>query len=73
MTLANRIRMIRISKGLSQEYVAEKLNISQPAYSKIERRAECCSFYTLQKIAVALEVSTPFLIDIECIAYLQKE
>jgi transcriptional regulator with XRE-family HTH domain len=31
-----KIRKVREFKGLSQEYVAQKLNISQSAYSKIE-------------------------------------
>jgi DNA-binding XRE family transcriptional regulator len=33
----NKIRMLREGIGLSQEYVAEKLNITQQAYSKMEK------------------------------------
>ena len=35
-TLGNNIRMIRQIKGVSQEALAVKLNISQAAYSKME-------------------------------------
>ena len=63
MKLANRIRLLRSVKGFSQSYVADRLNISQAAYSKIEHRAEKCSLVTLAKLASVLEVSTVFLID----------
>jgi transcriptional regulator with XRE-family HTH domain len=64
MILGERIRLIRQHKGLSQEYVANKMNISQAAYSKIERRAGTSTFYTLEKVALALDVSISFLVDI---------
>jgi transcriptional regulator with XRE-family HTH domain len=64
MILGERIRLIRQHKGLSQEYVANKMNISQAAYSKIERRAGTSTFYTLEKVALALDVSILFLVDI---------
>jgi transcriptional regulator with XRE-family HTH domain len=65
MELGKRIRSIRVNKGFSQESLAEKLGISQAAYSKMEKRAGNCSFYTLQKIAVALQVSVTYLVDID--------
>jgi transcriptional regulator with XRE-family HTH domain len=65
MELAKRIRIIREVNGYSQDYVAEKIGISQSAYSRIERKAGSSSFYTLQKVASALNVSLMFLVDIE--------
>lgn len=65
MELAKRIRIIRVVNGYSQDYVAEKIGISQSAYSRIERNAGSSSFYTLQKVASALNVSLLFLVDIE--------
>ncbi len=35
--IGHKIRQIRELKGLSQEYMASQLNISQRAYSKMER------------------------------------
>jgi transcriptional regulator with XRE-family HTH domain len=32
------LRQLRTLKGLKQETIAEKLDISQPAYSKLEKR-----------------------------------
>jgi transcriptional regulator with XRE-family HTH domain len=65
MELAKRIRIIREVNGYSQDYMAEKIGISQSAYSRIERKAGSSSFYTLQKVASALNVSLMFLVDIE--------
>jgi transcriptional regulator with XRE-family HTH domain len=64
MHLANRIRKIRESYNLTQSDVAFKCGISSSAYGQIERRAGKCSFDTLSKVANALGVTTPFLIDI---------
>lgn len=36
-TLGEKIRKVRELKGFSQEYMAEKMDISQRAYSKLER------------------------------------
>ena len=36
MLLHEKIRITRLSKNLSQENIATQLNISQPAYQKIE-------------------------------------
>jgi transcriptional regulator with XRE-family HTH domain len=65
MEYAKRIRLIRAHKGFTQEYVADKLAISQAAYSKMERKAGNCSLLTLEKVADVLEVTLPFLVDIK--------
>ncbi|MCQ4141620.1 helix-turn-helix domain-containing protein [Chryseobacterium sp. EO14] len=53
--IGNKIKNIRELKNLTQEYVAEKLDISQAAYSKIERETKI-SDEKLAQIADALEV-----------------
>lgn len=63
MNLSERIRTIRKLKGLTQEAVAERMDISGSAYGQIERNAERATFTTLTKIAVALEVSMDYLIQ----------
>lgn len=65
MKLAERIRNIREAQGLTQLEVATAIDISPSAYGQIERKAGKCTFETLSKIGSALEVSLPFLIDIE--------
>lgn len=65
MELANRIRTIRNMKGMKQLDIAENIGVTQATYSSYERKASNCSFYTLQKIAKALDVSVAFLVDID--------
>lgn len=73
MLLAKRIRKIREAKDLTQEYVANLCNISQSAYSQMERKAGSCSFHTLEKVAQALGVSVPFLVDVENPEFIEKK
>ncbi|MHB1278799.1 MAG: helix-turn-helix domain-containing protein [Bacteroidia bacterium] len=63
MNLTERIRTIRQSKGLTQEQVAERMDISGSAFGQIERNAERATFATLTKIAAALEVSIEYLVQ----------
>ncbi|CAD7807052.1 hypothetical protein CHRY9390_01604 [Chryseobacterium aquaeductus] len=53
--IGNKIKNIRELKNLTQEYVAEKLDISQAAYSKIEKSSKLPD-EKLQQIAEVLEV-----------------
>lgn len=71
MVLADRIRKIREHYNLSQAEVAVKINISPSAYGQIERRAGSSSFDTLSKIAFAINVSLPFLVDIKNDSYIE--
>jgi transcriptional regulator with XRE-family HTH domain len=63
--LAKRIREIREAKNLTQEEVAFECNMSASAYGQIERKASTSKYETLCKIALALNVSVIFLIDID--------
>jgi transcriptional regulator with XRE-family HTH domain len=71
--LGERIRKIRESKGLTQAEVADKIDISASAYGQIERKAANAAFYTLCKIASALEVKITFLIDLENNNFLKEK
>ena len=73
MELANRIRKIRETYGLSQADIAYKVNISPQAYSKIERKAKSSSIETLEKIANAIGVDLIFLLDIKSNLYKQEK
>jgi transcriptional regulator with XRE-family HTH domain len=59
-----RIKEIRREKGFSHEYVAHRLGISQPAFSKIEKNETVLSVDRLFKIAVILEISVNDLLEI---------
>ena len=65
MKLAERLRKIRETKGVTQAEVADFIDITPSAYGQIERRAGTTRFDTLCKIADALSVRVTFLIDIE--------
>ncbi|MGD1842911.1 MAG: helix-turn-helix domain-containing protein [Thermonemataceae bacterium] len=56
MELGEKIRAIREMKGYSQTYLATHMNISQTAYSKIERGETQVTPEKLQTIADILEV-----------------
>ena len=67
MILGHKIKNIRELKNLTQEFVAEKLDISQSAYSKIERETKI-SDEKLAQIAEILEVSEPRISQIHAAA-----
>ena len=55
--IGNKIRSLRVLKELSQENVAEMLNISVTAYSKIERGETDVQLSRLNQIANVFKVS----------------
>jgi transcriptional regulator with XRE-family HTH domain len=59
-----RIKEIRRKKGFSHEYMAHRLGISQPAFSKIEKNETVLSVDRLFKIAVILEISVDDILEI---------
>lgn len=57
MKLGDKIRKIRKMKDLSQENIAEALNISHTAFAKIERGETNPSQLRIEQIANALEIT----------------
>lgn len=72
MILAERIRKIREAYQYSQAEIAYKCDISPQAYGQIERQAGNSSFNTLSKVAIAIGVSLPFLVDIQNPEFIEK-
>lgn len=60
-----KIRKIRTLKGFSQEYMSEKLKISQPAYSDIENNKTKIGIDTIKQIATVFDVATDDLINFD--------
>lgn len=60
-----KIKSIRELKNLTQEYMAEKLDISQAAYSKLEKGNTKISEDKLNKIAEILEVNPDDITDFD--------
>lgn len=57
MPIAAKIRVQRMIKGYSQEYMAFRLDISQNAYSKLERGETKLTVRRFYEIAEILEIS----------------
>lgn len=73
MYLSKRITMVRKTKALTQEEMADRIGITQAAYSLYEKESGNLSFNTINKIAIALGCSTIFLIDIQSNIYEETE
>ncbi|MFV0411503.1 MAG: helix-turn-helix domain-containing protein [Paracoccus sp. (in: a-proteobacteria)] len=65
VTLGEKIRKIRELKGFSQEYMAEKLDISQRAYSKLEREETKLDWNRITGISHVLEIDPIDLIQFD--------
>jgi transcriptional regulator with XRE-family HTH domain len=64
-TKQNRVRTIRESQGYSQDYVAAKLELTQQAYSRIEKNPESASLKRLKQLSEILGVTLTTLIGEE--------
>ncbi len=62
--ILEKIKDIRKQKGFSHEYMAHKLDMSQPAYSKIEKNETVLSVDRLFKIAEILEAPVNDILEI---------
>lgn len=61
--LGNRIREIRISRSLTQEALAEKINLSAKSLSQIELGNNFVSAETLEELCATLEINPNVLFD----------
>ncbi len=62
-SISENIRLIRESRGYSQDYIANRLNITQQAYSNMEKKPEGMSLSRLKDLAKVLDVSLLTLIN----------
>ncbi len=53
----NKVRMLREGIGYSQEYVANKLAITQQAYSKLEKNPDSATLERLKQLSEVLGVN----------------
>lgn len=63
--LCEKIKMIREFRGISQQTIAQQLNISPQAYGKIERNETKLDVERLQQIANILQVSPEFIANFD--------
>lgn len=57
-----RIKKIRYSRGLSQEKLAELIDVSPLYIYEIERGSKTMSLYTLDRLVTTLNISADFLL-----------
>jgi transcriptional regulator with XRE-family HTH domain len=65
MEIGYKLKKIRELRNYSQEYLAEKIGISQVAYSKIESGRTKLGFDRLREIAGVLEVDPIMLLSFD--------
>lgn len=63
--LGEKIRKIRELKGYSQEYMSTQMDISQRAYSKVEREETKLDWHRINEIARILELNPIILISFD--------
>jgi transcriptional regulator with XRE-family HTH domain len=61
--IGDKIRILRETKGLSQDNIASELGITQPSYARLEKDDERISITRLIHIAQILKSSVAELID----------
>ena len=71
--LSERIRQIRLQKGLSQENMADMLGLSTTAYGDMERGRTELSFSRLENISKLLDVPLPELLGFETLTISEIE
>ncbi len=64
MSVNEKIRLVREAKGLTQEQMAEKLEISRNSYGEIERGDTDVKLSKLEKIAEQFEMKLSELVDL---------
>jgi transcriptional regulator with XRE-family HTH domain len=57
MALGDKLKQARLKKNISQEYMAEVLDISQKTYSNFENNKTTPNFSQIEEISKILEVS----------------
>lgn len=62
---SNRIKIMREAQGFSQEYVASKLNLSQQAYSNLEKNPDNVSVKRMKELSEILSVPLTSIIGEE--------
>ena len=65
LTISENIRLIRESRGYSQDFVASKLNVTQQAYSNMEKKPENMTLGRFKDLAKILDVSLLSLLSEE--------
>lgn len=72
MQFGNALRIQRVIKGYTQEYMAERLHLSQNSYSKLERGLTSLTVSRLYQIAEILGISIQDILPAENPGHTEK-
>ena len=61
--IGSRIRLLRENKGISQDYIATELGITQPSYARLEKEDARISITRLCNIAKILKTTVSELVN----------
>lgn len=70
-SVGNKIRLIRMLKGLSQENISLELGVSQKAYSKIERGETKLSVNMIEKLGLIFQMSPQDILNFSAENFIQ--
>ena len=62
-TIGEKIRILRTQKNYTQDYLAQKIGVSQKAYSKLEKNEIKLSVDALMRISEALEIPVQYFFE----------
>lgn len=63
--MEKKIKYYREKRGIDKKFLAKCIGMSDSRYEEIEDGRAIYQFWTLQKIAIALEIDLPELLDFE--------
>lgn len=63
--IANKLKEVRLSKGLTQEYIANMANVNTSHISNIENNRVKISLQTLVAVCNALDITVDFILSNE--------
>ena len=63
--VGEKIKYYREKRGIDKKFLAKCIGMSDSRYEEIEDGRAIYQFWTLQKIAIALEIDLPELLDFE--------
>ena len=66
MLIGNKLRSLRVEKGLTLSQMAERLEVSEPTYRKFETDKSLPDILMIEKIAAVLEKNFLDLLPAEC-------
>lgn len=63
-SIGKRLKMLRGSKGINQQQIADYLNVKRQTYSSYENDTSAPSIEILRKLSIYLEASSDFIIGL---------